>query len=189
MSDEINNIQILWDSNSINTQIKKLAGKIVARWSREPVVNLVPVITGGMMFATKLMTELETLAPAKWIINPIIASSYQYSYAANKPEIVKTSDYNTKFRDGSPTIILDDLIDSGITLHIVKDMIKNITSGTVEIAVLVDKTAKRASNIYPEYHCFTMEENYWLVGFGMDEKGFFRGMDSVGYLNQQIKLL
>ncbi len=68
-------------------------------------------------------------------------------------------------------------------------IIKNITNGNVEIAVLVDKTAKRASNIYPEYYCFDIEEDYWLVGFGMDDKGLFRGMDSVGYLNQQIKLL
>ncbi|MFL2756429.1 MAG: phosphoribosyltransferase family protein [Dehalococcoidia bacterium] len=189
MADEINNIKILWDSGAIDTQIKKMAQSIVNRWDREPVINLVPVITGGMMFASKLMTELESIAPGKWVVNPLIASSYQYSYDPNKPEVVKISDYESKFKDGSPTIILDDLIDSGITLSIIKDLIKNITNGNVEIAVLVDKTAKRASNIYPEYYCFDIEEDYWLVGFGMDDKGLFRGMDSVGYLNQQIKLL
>ena len=189
MSDNEYNIKILWDSNSIDVKIKEIAQSIANRWEREPVINLVPVITGGMMFASKLMTELESIAPAKWVINPLIASSYQYSYDPNKPEVVKISDYESKFRDGSPTIILDDLIDSGITLSIIKDMIKGITNGNVEIAVLVDKTANRASNIYPEYYCFDIEEDYWLVGFGMDDKGLFRGMDSVGYLDQQIKLL
>jgi hypoxanthine phosphoribosyltransferase len=189
MSDKTHNIKILWDFSSIDTKIKSMAREIVERWDREPIVNLVPVITGGIMFAAKLMTELESLAPAKWIVNPIIASSYQYSYDPNKPEVVKISDYELKFKNGSPTIILDDLIDSGITLSIIKDMMKNITNGNVEIAVLVDKTAKRASTIYPEYHCFTIEEDYWLVGFGMDDRGLFRGMDSIGYLDQQIKLL
>ena len=65
MSDNEYNIKILWDSNSIDVKIKEIAQSIANRWEREPVINLVPVITGGMMFASKLMTELESIAPAK----------------------------------------------------------------------------------------------------------------------------
>ena len=56
MSDNEYNIKILWDSNSIDVKIKEIAQSIANRWEREPVINLVPVITGGMMFASKLMT-------------------------------------------------------------------------------------------------------------------------------------
>ena len=67
-------------------------------------------------------------------------------------------------------------------LYLVKNIIHEITTSTVEVAVLVDKIAKRNSDITPDYTCFTLESDYWLVGYGMDDKGLMRGLNSIGYL-------
>ena len=75
----------------------KFQKNINTKWENEPQVNLIPVITGGMIFATKLIMDLEELSPEKWIVNPIIASAYEYSYNPNKPEVVRVSDYENKF--------------------------------------------------------------------------------------------
>ncbi|MBL01450.1 MAG: hypothetical protein CL774_03040 [Chloroflexi bacterium] len=182
------NVKILWDNDAIEKKIKEMAKNITTKWENEPVVNLIPVITGGMIFATKLIMDLEKFIPEKWVVNPVIASAYEYSYNPNKPEVVRVSDYENKFKEGSPSIIIDDLLDTGITLSIVKNMIRAITNDNVEVAVLVDKVAKRKIDIEPEYHGFTIKNDYWLVGYGMDDKGLLRGMDSIGYI-EQIKML
>ncbi len=182
------NVKILWENDAIEKKIKEMAKNISTKWENEPVVNLIPVITGGMIFATKLIMDLEKFTPEKWVVNPVIASAYEYSYNPNKPEVVRVSDYENKFKEGSPSIIIDDLLDTGITLSIVKNMIRAITNYNVEVAVLVDKVAKRKIDIEPEYHGFTIKNDYWLVGYGMDDKGLLRGMDSIGYI-EQIKML
>ena len=182
------NVKILWDNEAIEKKIKQIAKIINTKWENEPVVNLIPVITGGMIFSTKLIMDLEKLSPEKWVVNPVIASAYEYSYNPNKPEVVRVSDYENKFKEGSPSIIIDDLLDTGITLSIIKNMIRTITNDNVEVAVLVDKVAKRKIEIEPEYHGFSISEDFWLVGYGMDDKGLLRGMDSIGYI-EQIKML
>ena len=182
------NVKILWENDAIEKKIREMAKNINNKWENEPVVNLIPVITGGMIFATKLIMDLEKLSPEKWVVNPVIASAYEYSYNPNKPEVVRVSDYENKFKDGTPSIIIDDLLDTGITLSIIKNMIRTITNDNVEVAVLVDKVAKRKIEIEPEYHGFIIKNDYWLVGYGMDDKGLLRGMDKIGYI-EQIKML
>ena len=128
------------------------------------------------------MIELESLNPQKWLVNPIIASAYEYSFNPDKPEFIHVIDYETKFTKGTPSILIDDLLDTGITLSIVKNIIHAITESTVEVAVLVDKVAKRSTDISPDYTCFTLENDHWLVGYGMDDKGLMRGLNNIGYL-------
>ena len=69
------NLQILWDEKTIEKKIKLLAQEISAKWINEPIVNLIPILTGGIVFGTKLIMELELLNPEKWIVNPLIASA------------------------------------------------------------------------------------------------------------------
>ena len=74
------NVKTLWNNEDIEKKIKNIAKNINTKWENEPQVNLIPVITGGMIFATKLIMDLEELSPEKWIVNPIIASAYAVSY-------------------------------------------------------------------------------------------------------------
>ncbi|MBK67594.1 MAG: hypothetical protein CMP22_05645 [Rickettsiales bacterium] len=182
MDNCMKDLEILWDEKTIEKNIKLIAKEIDTKWQNEPIVNLIPVLTGGIVFGTKLMIELESLNPQKWLVNPIIASAYEYSYNPDKPEVIHVSDYETKFTKGTPSILIDDLLDTGITLSMVKNIIHAITESTVEVAVLVDKVAKRSTDISPDYTCFTLENDHWLVGYGMDDKGLMRGLNNIGYL-------
>ena len=52
---------ILWDSRVIDQKISELALNLIKRWKKESTVNLVPVLTGGLIFSSKLITELESI--------------------------------------------------------------------------------------------------------------------------------
>ena len=58
-----------------------------------------------------------------------------------------------------------------------------MTNGPVEIAVLVDKKFRRQTDLEANYSCFTLTDDKWLVGYGMDYKGKMRGMDKIGYIS------
>ena len=180
---------ILWDSRVIDQKISELALNLIKRWEKESTVNLVPVLTGGLIFSSKLITELEMRSPDKWVITPVLASAYGDHYDAKEPEIVTTKDFKSKFVQSAPCVILDDLLDTGVTLTRLKEFLRNFTKRDIEIAVLVDKRARRQGRLFQEtveleadYFCFRIEENRWLVGFGMDNKGRMRGLNSIGYL-------
>ena len=180
---------ILWDSRVIEQKISELALNVIKKWGKESTVNLVPVLTGGLIFSSKLITELEIRLPDKWIVTPVLASAYGDSYEAKDPEIVTTKDFKNKFVQSAPCVILDDLLDTGVTLTKLKKFLKDFTTRDIEIAVLVDKRARRQGRLFQktveleaDYFCFRIEENRWLVGFGMDNKGRMRGLNSIGYL-------
>ena len=177
------NIEIIWDATEIDAKIKLLAEMIANNWKDADTVNLVPIMTGAISFGSKLLNYLEAFFPHKWVVNPVLASAYSDDFDPSEPEIVTSRNFEQRMQMGFPTIILDDLIDTGITLIKLKNKISKITNGPVEIGVLFDKKFRRQANLDANYSCFTLAEDKWLVGYGMDYKGKMRGMDKIGYIS------
>ncbi len=175
-------IEIIWDAPEIDKKIKELAAKIADNWAKADTVNLVPIMTGAICFGSKLLNYLESFKPGKWVVNPVLASAYSDDFDPSEPEIVTSRNFEKRMEMGFPTIILDDLIDTGVTLIKLKNKILKLTNGPVEIAVLVDKKFRRQIELDANYSCFTLMDDKWLVGYGMDYKGKMRGMDKIGYI-------
>ena len=175
-------VEIIWDTPEIDIRIRELALKIIKNWGDAGTVNLVPIMTGAICFGSKLLIHLESLIPDKWVVNPVLASAYSDEFNPSEPEIVTSRNFEQRMQMGFPTIILDDLIDTGVTLIKLKNKIKSLTNGPVEIAVLVDKKFRRQINLEANYSCFKLNDDKWLVGYGMDYKGKMRGMDKIGYI-------
>ena len=147
MDNCMKDLEILWDEKTIEKNIKLIAKEIDTKWQNEPIVNLIPVLTGGIVFGTKLMIELESLNPQKWLVNPIIASAYEYSYNPDKPEVIHVSDYETKFTKGSPSKLIEDQLDMGAEIIYICDSHKpddiefemfpvNCVAGTSEAEII-----------------------------------------------------
>ena len=84
--------------------------------------------------------------------------------------------------NGSPTIIVDDLMDTGETLKKVIENINQTVSKDVYSVVLLDKLGRRNNIIQPDFSCFELYDDKWVVGYGMDYQGKFRGLEYIGYL-------
>ena len=110
------NIDIIWDATEIDAKIKLLAEMIANNWKDADTVNLVPIMTGAISFGSKLLNYLEAFFPHKWVVNPVLASAYSDDFDPSEPEIVTSRNFEQRMQMGFPTIILDDLIDTGITL-------------------------------------------------------------------------
>ena len=69
----INDIEVLWDKDSINKQVKRVAQEINSKFISEKSVNLIPIMTGGLMFVSNLIAELEILRSGCYHMFPLIA--------------------------------------------------------------------------------------------------------------------
>ena len=176
----VSDIQVLWDKNQIDNEVSRIAKAIDNRVKNYDSVNLIPILSGSVMFVSDLMSQLENLRPGFYKMFPLIVKSY-----GNELESQGTKIYGDEFlKDSldldSPTIVVDDIMDTGETLLEVSQSVAKISDQEILTAVLLNKHGKRKHVIEPDYYCFSLDDKSWVVGYGMDYKGKFRGLNYVG---------
>lgn len=87
--------------------------------------------------------------------------------------------------EGQHVLIVDDVVDTGVTLAYVRDHLAARGPKSLRIAVLVDRTAPRKTQLIPEWSAFRIEtddDTRFLVGYGLDQSDYYRGLPYVGVL-------
>ena len=179
---EDHNIKILWDRDTVEKAIIDISDSITKKFKDFESINLVPIMTGSILFATKLLTELEKYRPGAYKIFPLTAKTYGNSMESQGTTIFGYGLISDSLDNGSPTIIVDDLMDTGETLQKVIENIYQTVSKDVYSVVLLDKLGRRNNIIQPDFSCFELYDDKWVVGYGMDYQGKFRGLEYIGYL-------
>ncbi|MEQ1843600.1 MAG: phosphoribosyltransferase family protein [Verrucomicrobiales bacterium] len=93
--------------------------------------------------------------------------------------------------EGQHVLIVDDVVDTGVTLAYVRDHLAARQPKSLRIAVLVDRTAPRKVQLIPEWSAFrieTGEDRRFLVGYGLDHSDYHRGLPYVGILERPDSL-
>ena len=179
---EDHNIKILWDKDTVEKAIIDISDSITKKFKDFESINIVPIMTGSILFATKLLTELEKYRPGAYKIFPLTAKTYGNSMESQGTTIFGYGLISDSLDNGSPTIIVDDLMDTGETLEKVIENIYQTVSKDVYSVVLLDKLGRRNNIIQPDFSCFELYDDKWVVGYGMDYQGKFRGLEYIGYL-------
>ena len=91
--------------------------------------------------------------------------------------------------EGQNVLIVDDVVDTGVTLAYVRDHIAARAPKSLRIAVLIDRTAPRKTHLIPEWSAFRIEspgDDRFLVGYGLDRQDYYRGLPYVGVLQKPV---
>jgi hypoxanthine phosphoribosyltransferase len=83
---------------------------------------------------------------------------------------------------GRHVLIVEDIVDTGLTLHKVRNMMLDRQPASLKIATLLDKPSRRSVQVPVDYVGFTIEDRF-VVGFGLDLDGKFRNLPYVGVYN------
>jgi hypoxanthine phosphoribosyltransferase len=89
--------------------------------------------------------------------------------------------------EGQHVLIVDDVVDTGVTLAYVRDHLAARQPKSLRIAVLIDRTAPRKIQLVPEWSAFRLETDHddrFLVGYGLDHADYYRGLPYVGVLQE-----
>ncbi len=178
--------QQLATTEEINQKITAAASLILNDFpDRTPL--FVALLRGAAPFSTKLMSEIvrqkQSYHPE---LDYMMVSTYGNGQHAGEPHIVTDLAPSTSVR-GREVVVIDDVLDKGITADFVKKHMKNRGAARVKLAVLCDKRAVRERDITADYVGFEFDDN-WLVGMGMDDAGEanegYRWLDEIWEIKQ-----
>ena len=173
----MNQPKVLIDTDSLYKRIKDLANEINNHFSTNEPLNVICVLKGAAMFCSELSKNLKM--PLKF--EYITLSSYGNSTTSSGK--VKSLNLSLPSFENENVLIVEDIIDTGLTLSYLTDYIKNNCSPKdVKLAVMFNKKIKREYDLNPDFSVFEVD-NKFIVGFGLDYQGFYRNLDYIGYFD------
>lgn len=173
----MNQPKILIDTDKLYSRIKELAGEINEYFGVNEPLNVICVLKGAAMFCTELSKNLKM--PLKF--EYITLSSYGNSTSSSGK--VKSLNLNLPSFENENVLIVEDIIDTGLTLNYLTEFIKNnCNPKEVKLAVMFNKEVKREFNLNPDFSAFEVDDKF-IVGFGLDYQGFYRNLDYIGYFD------
>ena len=169
-------IRTLFTAEEIAARVAGLAGEIAASGPTDLLV--VVVLKGGFVFAADLVRDLARNG-IRLEIEFISLSSYGASTrTSGEVRVVRDIEVQVAGRD---VLIVDDVLDSGLTLKFARDLMVARHASRVAIAAMIDKPAGRVAQIEADYVGFTCPD-YFVVGYGMDAAHAWRELPMIGVL-------
>ena len=171
------NIKILIDENKLKDRINELATQISNDYNNEDIV-LICILKGAVYFTADLSRMIKN---NNIIIDFIKVSSYKLGSTESTGKIDFQLDINSDIKNKN-VIVVEDIIDSGITLNYLYDYLKSKNPKTLRLCTLLDKPERRKMPIKVDYVGFQIEDKF-VVGYGMDFNDEYRTLPYVGYID------
>jgi hypoxanthine phosphoribosyltransferase len=156
----MSNLRRIISRGQIRLRVKELAAQIRADYSGQRPV-FVCVLKGAFVFLADLVREVDL--PLE--IDFMAASSYEME-KTSKGHITILKDITTDIA-GRPVILVDDIIDSGLTLQHLRDDLASRQPASLRVCALLARERALAAGALIEYLGFTVPEDF-LVGYGLD---------------------
>ncbi len=163
--------ELFLSQETIQAKVRELAQKISTDYAgRDPL--LVGILNGVVFFFTDLVIAMTI--PCK--MDFMRAASYG-SGTTSSGHITLTKDVEIPLA-GKSVIIVEDIVDTGLTLNHIADIIKERDPESVKICALIDKLERREQEVAIDYCGFQVEEGF-LVGYGLDHNEQYRYLPDI----------
>jgi len=176
---DINSVKSLYSAEEIAEKIEILAAEIAATGPQNLLA--IVVLKGGFVFAADLVRALSKHG-VRLEIEFISLSSYG-SGQTSSGEVRILRDIGCEVT-GRDVLIIDDVLDSGLTLRFARDLMLDRNARRVRAAVMIDKPEGRSTSIEAEHIGFTCPD-YFVVGYGMDAGHAWRELPFVGVFSDE----
>lgn len=156
----------------ITKDVQHVAERISKDYAgKEPL--FVVVLNGAFMFAADLLRKLKGI---RCDITFIRVSSYWGMSSTGKLEFIVPLQQPVKNRD---VIVVEDIVDSGLTIHHLKAMLRAEGAASMRVAAMLYKPAKLEYNdAKPDYVGHEITDEF-VVGYGLDFDGYARNLDAI----------
>lgn len=163
-------------------QIAKRIDEMAVEMARDLPADflLAPVLTGAFIFAADLLRALYRHG-ADPHVDFVQLSSYGGARSSSGV-VTLLKDFSVDI-EGRTVLLVDDVLDTGRSLHFGKGMIEDRGAEAVKTCVFVKKLTGKADDLHCDYIGFEAQADDFLVGYGMDDDGRKRGAPLLGAVN------
>ncbi len=169
---------VLVTAEQIQARIRELGAEIERDHPVDEEIHLVGVLKGGFMF----MADLIRAMSARVTLDFIAVSSYQRS-TRSSGEVRLLKDLDSGL-EGRHVVIVEDIVDTGLTLTYLQDILRARSPKTLRTACLLSKPSRRQVDVKVEYVGFTIEDRF-VVGYGLDFAEKYRNLAHIAVLDGQ----
>jgi hypoxanthine phosphoribosyltransferase len=169
-------VNILLSAEQIQARIRELGAEIERDHPAGDEIHLVGVLKGGFMF----MADLIRAMSARVTVDFIAVSSYQRS-TRSSGEVRLLKDLDSGL-EGRHVVIVEDIVDTGLTLTYLQDILRARSPKSLRTACLLSKPSRRLVDVRVEYVGFTIEDRF-VVGYGLDYAEKYRNLAHIAVLD------
>lgn len=164
--------EVLISEEQIGSKVAELGAQISKEYEGKDLL-LVCILKGALVFMSDLMRCISI--PVS--IDTMAVTSYGAStVSSGVVKIIKDLDVPI---EGRHVLIVEDIVDTGLTLSYLVSTLKNRKPASVKVCTLLDKPDRRQASIVPDYNGFVIPDKF-VVGYGLDYMEKYRNLPFVG---------
>ncbi len=170
--------RILFTEEQVRDKVREMGEEISRDYAgKEPL--FVGVLKGCFVFMADLMRAVSIPCSMDFMAVSSYGSSTRSSGA------VRINKDLSQDIQGKDIILVEDILDSGVTLSYLTRYLKNRDPASIAIATLLDKPARRKAEVSPRYSGFEIPDEF-VVGYGLDYAEKYRNLPYIGVLSPRI---
>ena len=172
--------EILYTREQIAARVRELGAELTERFKGE-IPLMICVLRGAAFFFTDLCKEMDCLMDMDFIA----ASSYfKGTKSTGTIRLVKDSSIDMSNRH---VVIVEDIIDSGLTLEYLVRLFKTRSPKSVTTVALLDKDVGKKDRFKVDYYGFNIPDKF-VIGYGLDYADYYRNLPYIGVLKEECYL-
>lgn len=170
--------KILISEEQIQERIKELGAQITKDYEDKKLL-LVGILNGCVYFMTDLSREIDKLLQ----IDFMVVSSYGNSTSTSG--VVKIIKDLNRSIEGFDVLIVEDIVDTGLTLSYIKDVLSARRPNSVKICTLVNKIGRRKVDLDVDYVGFEIPDEF-VIGYGLDYAEKYRNLKDILIIRPEL---
>lgn len=172
--------EILYTKEQLQHRVAELGQEISKDYANESVI-LVGVLKGAVVFYTDLARAIDDSVDVSFDF--ISCSSYgDGTTSTGVVRILKDLDRTV---EGKHVLVVEDIVDTGTTLHYLLDNLKSRGAKSVRLAALLNKPDRRKMDVHVDYVGFVIPD-YFVIGYGLDFAERYRHLPYIGILKEEM---
>ena len=168
---------ILITEKELKAKVKEIGEKI-----SEDYKGKTPIFVGVLKGCFIFMSDLVRSVSINCSMDFMAVSSYSGTKTTGAVKINKDLSEDICGRD---VIIVEDILDSGVTLNYLKSYLMVRKPASIKIVTLMDKPSRRKADVFADYSCFEVPDAF-VVGYGLDYNEKYRNLPYVGILKPEV---
>ncbi|MFA7467965.1 MAG: hypoxanthine phosphoribosyltransferase [Desulfotomaculaceae bacterium] len=170
--------RVLISREDIAKKVNEMAQAISKEYDGKNLL-IVGILKGAMIF----MADLVRAIPINVQFDFMAVSSYgSSSKSTGVVRIIKDLDQNIQ---GRHILVVEDIVDTGLTLNYLLDILKAREPASVRICALLDKPSRREANVPVDFNGFSIPDEF-VVGYGLDYNEMYRNLPEIYVLKQEV---